>query len=67
MHNLMRFIKISTKNPKSEIRNPKQTRISNDQNSKLLEHLNLEFVSNFEIRISNLIKIVHPLKDRIRN
>ncbi len=35
------------------MRNPKQARISNDQNSKLFEHLNLVFRTCFEFRDSN--------------
>src|SRR5262249_55412472 len=45
-----------TKNPKSESRNPKQIRNPKFQ-SKHLDHLScscLEFVSDFEIRISDL-------------
>jgi hypothetical protein len=47
------------KNTKSEFRNSKQYRNSNDQNSKRFEHLNLEkleFVSNFVLRASDLKK-----------
>ncbi|MEK7164079.1 MAG: LamG domain-containing protein, partial [Patescibacteria group bacterium] len=43
-------------NPKSEIRNPKQSnQNSNDQNVSDLKHSDLEFVSNFDIRASNFI------------
>jgi len=47
---------------KSEIRNPKHETISNDRNSNdqknkfwKFEHSNFEFVSDFEIRYSDLI------------
>src|SRR3989338_7656194 len=45
-----------TLNPKSEIRNPKQTQNLNDRNTKLLEHSNFENsnlsrASDFDIRI----------------
>jgi hypothetical protein len=59
-------------NPKSEIRNPKQIRMAEIQNSKprtgrefqTLELLNFEFVSDFEFRISDLIYGLHAGRQR---